>query len=119
MLAALFIVLVGKPATAALVTWLMKYPLRTTLSVAVSLAQVGEFSFMLVTIGRTLGVVPPEALDVVVATAIISITLNPLAFKAIEPLTRRLGQMRVFRPSDSSRWTSAHRRRSIPADARS
>ncbi len=103
-LAALLIVLVGKPATAALVTWLMKYPLRTTLGVSVSLAQVGEFSFMLVTIGRSLGVVPPEALDVVVATAIISITLNPLAFKAIEPLTRRIGQIRVFReeiePSD-------------------
>ena len=104
-LAALFIVLVGKPATAALVTWLMKYPLRTTLSVSVSLAQVGEFSFMLITIGRTLGVVPPEALDVVVATAIISITLNPLAFRSIEPLTRRLGQIRFlrfegFEPSD-------------------
>ena len=91
-LAALFIVLVGKPLTAALVTWLMKYPLRTTLSVSVSLAQVGEFSFMLITIGRTLGVVPPEALDVVVATAIISITLNPLAFRSIEPLARRLGR---------------------------
>jgi CPA2 family monovalent cation:H+ antiporter-2 len=103
-LAALFVVLIGKPATAALVTWLMKYPLRTTVGVSVSLAQVGEFSFMLVTIGRALGVVPPEALDVVVATAIISITLNPLAFKTIEPLTRRLGQLRVFRadlePSD-------------------
>jgi CPA2 family monovalent cation:H+ antiporter-2 len=104
-LAALFIVLVGKPATAALVTWLMQYPLRTTLNVAVALAQVGEFSFMLITIGKTLGVVPAEALDVVVATAIISITLNPLAFRTIEPLTRRLGQMRVFRvdtlePSD-------------------
>jgi CPA2 family monovalent cation:H+ antiporter-2 len=96
-LAALFIVLVGKPLTAALVTWLMKYPLRVTLGVSVSLAQIGEFSFMLVTIGRSLGVVPPEALDVVVATAIISITLNPLAFKTIEPLTRRLGQLQVFR----------------------
>ena len=51
---------------------------------------------MLITIGRTLGVVPPEALDVVVATAIISITLNPLAFRTIEPLTRRLGRMRFF-----------------------
>jgi monovalent cation:H+ antiporter-2, CPA2 family len=104
-LAALFIVLVGKPATAALVTWIMKYPLRTTLSVSVSLAQVGEFSFMLITIGRTLGIVPAEALDVVVATAIVSITLNPLAFRSIEPLTQRLGQVRFFRgqvlePSD-------------------
>jgi K+:H+ antiporter len=97
-LAALFIVLVGKPATAAIVTWMMWYPLRITLSVAVSLAQVGEFSFMLITIGRNLGVVPAEALDVVVATAIISITLNPLAFRSIEPLTRRLGQIRLFRP---------------------
>jgi monovalent cation:H+ antiporter-2, CPA2 family len=96
-LAALFIVLVGKPATAALVTWVMKYPLRTTLAVSVSLAQVGEFSFMLVTLGRTLGVVPPEALDVVVATAIISITLNPLAFRSIDAVTRRLGQLRLFR----------------------
>ena len=97
-LAALFIVLVGKPATAAIVTWIMRYPLRTTLAVAVSLAQVGEFSFMLITLGRTLDVVPAEALDVVVVTAIISITLNPLAFRSIEPLTRRLGQIRLFRP---------------------
>jgi len=96
-LAALFIVLVGKPATAAIVTWILRYPLRTTLSVAVSLAQIGEFSFMLITIGRSLGVVPADALDVVVATAIISITLNPLAFKTIEPLTQRLGQIRLFR----------------------
>jgi CPA2 family monovalent cation:H+ antiporter-2 len=98
-LTALFIVLVGKPLTAALVTWAMQYPLRTTLSVAVALGQVGEFSFMLVTIGRTLGVVPPEALDVVVVTAIISITINPLAFRSIEPLTQRLGRMRMFRES--------------------
>jgi CPA2 family monovalent cation:H+ antiporter-2 len=108
-LAALFIVLVGKPATAALVTWVMKYPLRTTLAVSVSLAQVGEFSFMLVTLGRTLGVVPPEALDVVVATAIISITLNPLAFRSIDPLTRRLGELRMFRsePEASEIGTSS------------
>jgi CPA2 family monovalent cation:H+ antiporter-2 len=95
-LAALFIVLVGKPATAAMVTWLMKYPLRTTLTVAVSLAQVGEFSFMLVTIGRELGVVPPEALDIVVVTAIVSITCNPLAFRSISSVAQRLGQLRVL-----------------------
>jgi monovalent cation:H+ antiporter-2, CPA2 family len=104
-LAALMIVLVGKPLTAALVTSVMRYPLRTTLNVAVSLAQVGEFSFMLVTIGRTLGIVPTEALDVVVATAIVSITVNPLAFNAIEPAARWLGRASWFRagtlePSD-------------------
>jgi CPA2 family monovalent cation:H+ antiporter-2 len=97
-LAALFIVLVGKPATAALVTWLMRYPLHTTLTVAVSLAQVGEFSFMLITLGRTLGVVPSDAIDVVVATAIVSITCNPLAFRSIHPLTRWLGRLPMLRP---------------------
>ena len=97
-LAALLIVLVGKPAAAALVTWALRYPLRTTLSVAVSLAQVGEFSFMLVTIGRSLGILPADALDVVVATAIISITINPLVFRTIEPVARRIGQLRWLRP---------------------
>ena len=97
-LAALLIVLVGKPAAAALVTWALRYPLRTTLSVAVSLAQVGEFSFMLVTIGRSLGILPADALDVVVATAIISITINPLVFRTIEPVARRMGQVRWLRP---------------------
>jgi len=104
-LAALFIVLVGKPATAAVVTWAMRYPLPTTLTVAVSLAQVGEFSFMLITIARTLGIVPTEALDVVVATAIVSITCNPLAFRSIAPLTRWLHWVPLLRadglqPSD-------------------
>jgi K+:H+ antiporter len=98
-IAALLIVLVGKPATAAIVTAIMRYPLRTTLTVAVSLAQIGEFSFMLITLGKSLGVIPPEALDVVVTTAILSITLNPLAFKTIEPLTHKLGQIRAFRES--------------------
>jgi CPA2 family monovalent cation:H+ antiporter-2 len=98
-MAALLVVLVGKPVTAALVTWSMGYPLRTTLAVSVSLAQVGEFSFMLVTIGRSLGVVPADAQDIVVAAAIVSITLNPLAFRSIDPLTRRLGRLRMFRDS--------------------
>jgi CPA2 family monovalent cation:H+ antiporter-2 len=98
-LAALFIVLIGKPATAALVTSVLGYPLRTTLRVSVSLAQVGEFSFMLVTIGKALGILAAEALDIVVATAIVSITLNPLAFRSIEPLTRWLGSVPVFRPA--------------------
>jgi CPA2 family monovalent cation:H+ antiporter-2 len=64
-LAALFIVLVGKPLTAAIVTWLMRYPLRTTLSVAVSLAQMAS-SLHARHHWRTLNVVPSDALDVVV-----------------------------------------------------
>jgi monovalent cation:H+ antiporter-2, CPA2 family len=91
---ALAIVIVCNPLTAAAVTWLMGYPVRTTATVAMSLGQIGEFSFILVTLGRDLSLVPAEAVDVVVATAIISITLNPLAFRAIEPLDRWLARKR-------------------------
>jgi CPA2 family monovalent cation:H+ antiporter-2 len=100
-LASLFIVLVGKPVTAAFVTWALHHPLRTTLTVAVSLAQVGEFSFMLATIGRTLGIVPTEVLDIVIVTAIVSITCNPLAFRTIEPLAHRLGRIALLRRDDA------------------
>jgi CPA2 family monovalent cation:H+ antiporter-2 len=93
-LAALAIVIVGKPLTAALVTWLMKYPLRTTITVAVALSQIGEFSFILVTLGRNLGIVPAAAMDIIVLVAIISITLNPLAFAAIGPIERWLAGRR-------------------------
>jgi len=93
-LAALAIVIVGKPLTAALVTWLMKYPLRTTLTVAVALSQIGEFSFILVTLGRNLSIVPAEAMDIVVLVAIISITLNPLAFAAIDRVDRWIATTR-------------------------
>jgi len=93
-LAALAIVIIGKPLTAAMVTWLMKYPLRTTLTVAVALSQIGEFSFILVTLGRDLGIVPAEAMDIVVLVAIISITLNPLAFAAIDRVDRWIATKR-------------------------
>ena len=97
---ALAIVIVCNPLTAAAVTWLMGYPVRTTATVAMSLGQIGEFSFILVTLGRDLSLVPAEAVDVVVATAIISITLNPLAFRAIEPLDRWLARKRPVPAAD-------------------
>jgi CPA2 family monovalent cation:H+ antiporter-2 len=96
-LTALAIVIVGKPLTAALVTWAMRYPLRTTLTVAVALSQIGEFSFILVTLGRDLGIVPAEAMDIVVLVAIISITLNPLAFAAIESVDHWIAKRRTRR----------------------
>jgi CPA2 family monovalent cation:H+ antiporter-2 len=62
-----------------------------------SLGQIGEFSFILVTLGARLAIVPADATDIVVATAIISITINPLAFRAIEPIDRWLAQTRTAR----------------------
>jgi CPA2 family monovalent cation:H+ antiporter-2 len=99
-LIALAIVLVGKPLTAAIVTALMRHPLRTTLKVAVSLAQVGEFSFILVSLGRSLNIVPAEAMNIVVATAIVSITLNPLAFGTIDPIDRFISRRRHAQAAD-------------------
>jgi monovalent cation:H+ antiporter-2, CPA2 family len=85
---ALVIVLVGKPVAAFVVLRMMNYPLRTGLTVAVALGQIGEFSFILTTLGSDLGIVPDVAMNTMVGVAIVSITLNPLVFRAIPPLER-------------------------------
>jgi CPA2 family monovalent cation:H+ antiporter-2 len=79
---ALAIVLLGKPVVALLLIWLMRYPVRTALTVAVALAQIGEFSFILSTIGRNLGILDATAANTLVAVAMISIVLNPVLYRA-------------------------------------
>ena len=66
------------------------YPIRTGLTVAAALAQVGEFSFILATLGLTLGLIPVEAFQLVVAASLISITLNPFVFRMARSLESRL-----------------------------
>lgn len=85
------IVLLAKPLAALAVVLLLKRPLRVALVIAVALAQIGEFSFMLATVGRQLGVLPPEATQVLVISAIISITTNSFLFRGIEPLLQWIG----------------------------
>lgn len=87
-LATVLVILVGKTVAAAALVLLLKYPLSTALTVAVSLAQIGEFSFILLGLGQSLNLVPPEAASLVVAGAIVSIALNPLLFSGVEPLRR-------------------------------
>ena len=87
-LAALAVVLVAKPLTAALVLLAMRYPLRTVLTVAVSLGQIGEFSFILTALGRDLGILPAAAVNIVVAVSIISITINPVSLRLVDLLER-------------------------------
>jgi CPA2 family monovalent cation:H+ antiporter-2 len=87
-LGALAIVLIGKPLVALVIVWALRYPVRTALTVAIALAQIGEFSFILATIGRELGLLTAEATNTLVATAIVSIVLNPLWFRAIDPVER-------------------------------
>lgn len=90
MLATLGIVLIGKPAAALLFALLMKRPLRSALAIAVALGQIGEFSFILATLGSSMGLLPPEALNTLVVASVFSITLNPLLYRGIEPLARWL-----------------------------
>jgi CPA2 family monovalent cation:H+ antiporter-2 len=94
---ALAIVLVGKPLVALLLVWAMKYPFRAALTVAIALAQIGEFSFILATIGRDFGILTTSATNALVATSIASIVLNPVAYRTIGPIERWIaGRPRLF-----------------------
>jgi CPA2 family monovalent cation:H+ antiporter-2 len=79
------IIVVGKTVAAFLLVLAFRYPLNTALTVSASLAQIGEFSFILAGLGVSLGLLPPEGQSLILAGALISIALNPLVFQAIEP----------------------------------
>ena len=94
-LAAFLIVVFGKPAVAALVLALMRYPIHTVLTVPSALAQIGEFSFILAALARDLELVPDTAVNIVVAVSISSIVINPVVSKAIAPTERWLMRRRA------------------------
>ena len=98
---ALLIVLVAKPAVALLIVWAMRYPIRVSLTVAIALAQIGEFSFILATLGRELGLLTSAATNTIVAAAIVSIVLNPVLYRAITPVERWLARRRTVTPPAS------------------
>ncbi len=87
-LAVVAIIVVGKSVAAALLVVLFRYPLNTALSVSASLAQIGEFSFILAALGMSLGVLSPLGQSLIVAGALISIALNPLVFATTQPALR-------------------------------
>ena len=74
------IIMVGKSLAAFLIVLILRYPLKTGLLVSASLAQIGDFSFILITIGLSTGLLPEEGRDLILAGAMISIALNPLVF---------------------------------------
>jgi monovalent cation:H+ antiporter-2, CPA2 family len=96
----LAVVLVGKPLAALVVVLALRHPVKTAVSVAVALAQIGEFSFIVAALGRQLGVLPERATQALVAASILSITLNPLLFRLVEPAARRLSA-RLSRGGDA------------------
>ncbi|WAM28707.1 YbaL family putative K(+) efflux transporter [Myxococcus sp. NMCA1] len=85
-LAVLGIIVLGKSLAAFFIVLAFRYPVNTALTVSASLAQIGEFSFILVGLGVTLGLLPKEGQSLVLSGALLSITLNPLVFKTIDPL---------------------------------
>ena len=84
-LVVLAIIIFGKSLAAFSIVLLFRYPLNTALTVSASLAQIGEFSFILVGLGVSLGLLPTEGQSLILSGAIISIALNPVLFEAIEP----------------------------------
>ncbi len=79
----LIIVLLIKPLAAFFIVWVMRYPLKVALTVALALAQIGEFSFILGEEAIKFHLLPDEGYDIIVACALISISLNPLIFRGV------------------------------------
>ncbi|MDR2248897.1 cation:proton antiporter [Acinetobacter sp.] len=87
-LAVIAIIMVGKTLAAMALVLFFRYPINTALTVGASLAQIGEFSFILATLGVSLGLLTPEAQNLILAGALFSITLNSFVFSAVEPVQR-------------------------------
>ena len=114
--ATLAIVLLAKPLTIWAAVMLLGHPRQDATSVAVSLAQIGEFSFILAALGRQLGVLPETAINTLVASAIVSITLNPLLYRLIDPFERwliRRGRASIDNDDTDSLEASAPSHRAI------
>jgi len=90
------IIVIGKSLAAGALVLLLRYPLNTALTVSASLAQIGEFSFILAALGVSLKLLPPEGQSLILAGALISIALNPFVFAAIGPLQNWLRSRSEF-----------------------
>jgi monovalent cation:H+ antiporter-2, CPA2 family len=88
--AVLLLIVIGKSLVALAIVLALGYPLSTALTVSAALAQIGEFSFILAGLGITYGLMEKEGLNLILAGAIFSITLNPLTFVAVDRLIRRV-----------------------------
>jgi CPA2 family monovalent cation:H+ antiporter-2 len=85
-LAVVAIIMIGKTIAAMALVLFFRYPINTALTVGASLAQIGEFSFILATLGVSLHLLSLEGQNLILAGALISITLNSFVFSAIEPV---------------------------------
>lgn len=95
-LAALGIILIAKPLAALLIVAVLGHSARTGLTVAIGLAQIGEFSFIVSELARQHGLMPDAGHNVLVAAAIVSITINPLLFRALPKIEENLRKRPVL-----------------------
>jgi CPA2 family monovalent cation:H+ antiporter-2 len=105
-LATLFIIVIGKSLAAFLIVVAFRYPTGTALTISASLAQIGEFSFILAELGVGLKLLPEQGRDLILAGAILSIMLNPAVFVGVGWIKRRLDQGAAASPAPA-----------VPADA--
>ncbi len=94
--AVIALIVVGKLLTKVLIVAAAGYPPRIALTVAAGLAQIGEFSFIIGTLGRSLGLLPDAGYQLIVAGALISIAINPVLFAVIRPIEGRLRASPTF-----------------------
>ena len=95
----LAIVLIISPAATFLFMWAVRQPFKASLTVSIALAQIGEFSFILANLGRDLSLFTTEATNTIIAASIVSIVLNPLLYRIIDPVSSW-----VSRHPGVSRW---------------
>ena len=91
-LATLLIIVVGKSIAAFLIVKAFRHPVGTSMLIAASLGQIGEFSFILADLGVEVGLLPDEGRDLIITGAILSILLNPLMFLLADRLEARGSQ---------------------------
>jgi CPA2 family monovalent cation:H+ antiporter-2 len=84
------IIVVAKPISAFVAARTLRYPATTAAPVALALGQIGEFSFILATLGREIGVLPQSSMQALVGASIVSITMSPLCFRLAAPIGRWL-----------------------------
>lgn len=115
MLATLFIIIFGKSIAAFLIVRLFRRPTTTALTISASLAQIGEFSFILAGLGVSLGLLPERGRDLILGGAILSILLNPLTFVVLDRWLARAKGAAGEAPESQATDSAAPARAAEPA----
>ncbi len=113
-LATVFIIVFGKALIALLIVLAFRYPLGIALTISASLAQIGEFSFILADLGVNLNLMPEEGRDLILGGAILSIVLNPVAFAALDWFKPRMDQTApIESPQDLAKAQNLSRKSNV------